>query len=287
MQTEICIWQCFVSSWFPWTSNHPPSKPTCWVSVVCCMSLLWRSCYWATRNYLPERYLSTSEGRLWRLGFLVHAFFFWLFTFFSEIKFKLQFLPHLSFLFTTWLQSVQQLCCSFHWLLNLTGKLYQASVGYQELGEERDWDRLNPCFRPLAILWGRQLSDVSSSQRPWVSGAAQSAWGSKMGCTPCCLKRSNHSSSLLLCLTMSLPRPPLALAALFKCTLGLMPSHSCIASCCVVLLYFSLFSDALCHVTCLDILSFVAPKTNKCSLNSVLHMPLSRWDTLMAPLLSL
>lgn len=115
----------------------------------------------------------------------------------------------------------------------------------------------------------------------------QSAWGSKMGCTPCCLKRSDHSSSLLLCLTISLPRPPLALAALFKCTLGLMPSHSCIASCCVVLLYFSLFSDALCHVTCLDILSFVAPKTNKCSLNSVLHMPLSQWDTLMAPLLSL
>ena len=114
-----------------------PSKSTCWVSVLCWVSEIWRSSYWTTKSCLPEGSLSTDEGGLWRhirRGLLVQAFCFWLFTFLTELKIKLLFLPHFSILYTILPQSIEQPCCSFNWLLNFTlvqtEKLHWASTGY-------------------------------------------------------------------------------------------------------------------------------------------------------------
>lgn len=100
-----------------------PSKSICWVSVACWVSEIWRLCYWTTRSYLPEGNLSTDLGELWghiRWGLLLHAFYFWLFTFFSELNIQCLLLLHFSFLSSTLPQTWRQLCYSFNWPLNLT-----------------------------------------------------------------------------------------------------------------------------------------------------------------------
>lgn len=68
-----------------------------------------------------------------------------------------------------------------------------------------------------------------------------------------------------------------------SCTLGPTRSGSCTALCRVIVLGFSLFSDCLCHVACLDALCCVGLRTKTSSLNSALRMSLSRCSTREPP----